>query len=62
MKFYITKRGTLVTLGFTAAGIFCASRGDFKSASSSQGSTAGNVQAIGHRLIEALSISTSGGE
>lgn len=42
---------TYVPLGFTRASIFCVCRGDFKSASSSQGSTAGNVQAFDHRLI-----------
>lgn len=42
---------TYVPLGFSRPGIFYAYRGDFKSASSSQGSTAGNVQAFDHRLV-----------
>ena len=51
---------TLVAFDVACQSIFYACRGDFKSACSSQGSTAGNVQAFGHRLIEALSISASG--
>ena len=45
----------------SASRIFYACRGDFKSACSSQASTAGNVQAIDHRLVDALSITASGG-
>jgi len=37
---------TFFQVAFAPPGIFCACRGDFKSGSSSQASTAGNVQAI----------------
>ena len=50
---------TFVQVDFAKPCIFCACRGDFKSACSSQASTAGNVQAFDHRLIDALSITAS---
>ena len=53
---------TFVQVDFAKPCIFCACRGDFNSACSSQASTAGNVQAIDQRMIEALSISASAEE